>query len=260
MRPIPVFRIFVRESSKIIDGNIPSDIRESYKAAGIIPVSRKGSERYILLGLQKHKKKYFWSAFGGKIIGKEQIEETAIREFKEECGDIFTNKQYDEWLQQILRPTERCPCIWNEPSKFLYFPLEVPFIEETRMSKIPNYEEEKILVKWFKINEMLKYVDSMRGKTIYEAEKANEGYQVGNSGDLLILSPFFLSILRIAGSIQTINYPLSRQANISPIKKVIKNFQLSNLWILFIYFILKLQIKTVFMGWVLIKSVFVNRC
>ena len=198
----------VRRISRIVKGDIPVEIRQSFKAAGILPFATCGSDGYILLGLQKHKHKYFWSAFGGKIIENEQIEETAIREFKEECN-LYANKQYDDWLQLINQPNSRGPCIWNEPSKFLYFPLIVPFNEEKLLNQVPDFTQEKILLKWFRINEIFNYVDKMKGKKINEVEKIKDDNSVGK----LILSPFFLATFRIANTAETINEYLQTVKN-----------------------------------------------
>jgi 8-oxo-dGTP pyrophosphatase MutT (NUDIX family) len=91
--------------SKIFQFNsIPSEMKQFYKAAGILPFAKKENETYFLLGniFSDHRSilnvkgqevrnnSTRWSEFGGKV---ERFDEssvlTAIREFNEETNYYF---------------------------------------------------------------------------------------------------------------------------------------------------------------------------
>eukprot|EP01091_Cochliopodium_minus_P003262 TRINITY_DN13100_c0_g1_i1.p1 TRINITY_DN13100_c0_g1~~TRINITY_DN13100_c0_g1_i1.p1 ORF type:complete len:230 (-),score=50.56 TRINITY_DN13100_c0_g1_i1:15-653(-) len=121
--------------------NIPSMIKNYYKAAGIIPFCFKNNKSFVLLGSEYRGRDNVFSEFGGKREESDvSIELTAIREFMEETNEIYKDilKDQNNYLDSNLSKD----IIWNASGKYGCFLLKVPnFI----LSDQKNEEKNKLI-------------------------------------------------------------------------------------------------------------------
>jgi hypothetical protein len=139
-------------------------------AAGIIPYIKKNDgEIHILLGYENNK----WSGFVGKYedSDKENIINTAIREFTEETLNIFSD--YTDLLKNkiihsdsiLVTTRTRNREVYIYFVKFDEFFIDIPF--ETIFLKTLNLNKyvEKTKIKWIHYRELHKY------QLLYNLEK-----------------------------------------------------------------------------------------
>ena len=132
-------------------------------AAGIIPYIKLDGTVYFLLGLEKSNNK--WSGFVGGYENKDgNILKTAIREFNEESGLIFS-QMLDYIYEKIsnsqpvldITKTGRTVYLWFVQFPQNIFNQDVNLLFLDNMSKFNNsVYKEKSKLRWFSLNEIQK--------------------------------------------------------------------------------------------------------
>jgi len=154
-----------------IYGFTPERVRQRYRAAGLLPWARHGSEVYVLLGCeardapmsQDSSPRLSWLHFGGKRNeGEIDPETTAVREFDEETGGLF-KEAILHLHARLLQP--ECTKVWYEEGKYVLFFSEISWDATVparfdSLKKCSTASTQHVALRWVPVEEVAALRDS----------------------------------------------------------------------------------------------------
>lgn len=168
--------------------DLSDDIREVYKAAGVLPIHVDSNRvKWICVGQDERRKRLVWSDFGGKkeLIDLGHPEATALREFQEEAPMFFKS----ESLPTIEKDTF---CVWNHSGKYVLYVVPVSALD---CSVAPHEDAEKTAFAWIRMDDAFNAVFSSPMTLLEGRHSPNASVGVAD----LELFWFFATTLRIGG-------------------------------------------------------------
>ncbi|KAF2072208.1 hypothetical protein CYY_006474 [Polysphondylium violaceum] len=161
---------------------LPKEIDDIFKAAGVLLFSQHEGKLLFLLGREdrSHKKKlsnvgdHVYLPFGGKVEKGEKALETALREFNEETGYIFSSK-LDEIEKQMASPAT--PKFWIPHSKYILLCLQIPY-DATLCDKFLAVDKDtfantdQVSIEWVEYNSLFKATPN---KPFFQRENGETG-------------------------------------------------------------------------------------
>eukprot|EP01112_Ceratiomyxa_fruticulosa_P013680 TRINITY_DN3863_c0_g1_i3.p1 TRINITY_DN3863_c0_g1~~TRINITY_DN3863_c0_g1_i3.p1 ORF type:complete len:413 (-),score=65.74 TRINITY_DN3863_c0_g1_i3:197-1435(-) len=173
---------------------LPPHANTDFAAAGIVLYSTlpNGSISFLLGEEDRSKKKKgrvknVWLNFGGKVERGEVLpSQTALREFTEETGGLFTEKEIES-IKRTLSAAE-CPKFWVETGKYVLFFVEFPYDETIpqRFEELDskNPESTQTELKWCDAKAVVRAV--IKKEKYFELEGSDRQYT---------FFPYFLDLL-----------------------------------------------------------------